>query len=700
MKISRFSLTAALALSLLTLPNFSQNSSGPPRPTTRRDNVQETVHGVTIIDPYRWLEDQNSSETRAWIAEENAYTDALVKGRPGRNKLQQRFAELQQVDSIQLPIERGGRYVYRRRLASQEQYVIYARDGLDGKEKVVIDPNPMSSDHTTSAEMQELSEDGKVLIYRIREAGKDEFEMHLFDIDAHRDVPDRLPAASYFSAFLLPDRSGFYYSLMTAEGPRVRFHKMGTDPNEDAEVFGKAYGKDKIIGVQVSEGGHYLLIYVSYGSAGDKVEIWVQDLAGHGALRPLVNDIDARFIGFPGGDRLFLWTNWNAPRGRVLAVDYTQPDRSKWREIVPEQTDVIGGVAAAGGRIFVNYLHNATSLVKIFGVDGRPPVGEFKSQALGSVSQISGHWQGKDVFLEFSSYAVPRTIYRIDSASGKQSEWARTRAPVQSDRFEVKQVWFNSKDGTRIPMFLLHLRGIKLDGNNPVLLTGYGGFSLSELPSFRANAVVWAEYGGVFADVNLRGGNEFGEQWHRAGMLQNKQNVFDDFAGAAQWLIQNRYTNSGRLAIRGGSNGGLLVGAAMTQHPELFRAVVCLYPLLDMLRYQNFMKARFWVSEYGSAEDPQQFKFIYSYSPYQHVVEGTKYPAVLFVTGDGDTRVAPLHARKMAALMQSFATLERPVLLRYETSTGHVAASRSVTQAINDDVEQFTFLFWQTGLEP
>jgi prolyl oligopeptidase len=661
--------------------------------------VQETLYGVTIADPYRWLEDQNSPETRAWIAQENAYTDALLNGRPGRDQLERRFAELRKVDSIELPTEHNGRYVYRKRLAGQEQYVIYARSGAEGKEEMLIDPNPIAADHSTSAGIIALSHDGRILAYTIRRVGSDEAEIHLFDIAEHGNLPDTLPAASYSSFSFLPDGSGFYYSLRANSLPRLRFHKLGTNPKDDLEVFGQGYGEDKIITGQVSDDGGHLVIRVLYGSASSKVEIWTQDLTRKGRVQPIVKDIDARFYAFPAGNQLFLHTNWKAPRGRVLAVDYSQPDPSKWREIVPEKPDVINQVVVAGGKIFVTYLHDVASQVKLFNMDGQP-AGQLKFPALGSISGISGHWRSKDAFVQFSSYTIPPTIYRYEIASHRQSEWARLKAPVQNHDFEVKQVWFNSKDGTRVPMFLVYKRGLQLDGAHPSLLTGYGGFNLSEVPSFSPWAVVWAEHGGVFALASLRGGSEFGEQWHRAGMLENKQNVFDDFVGAAQWLIQSRYTDAGHLAIFGGSNGGLLVGAAMTQRPELFRAVVCRYPLLDMVRYDKFMKAQLWVSEYGSAENPEQFKYIYAYSPYQHVSEGEKYPTVLFVTGDGDTRVAPLHARKMAALMQSVTTPDRPVLLRYETTTGHVAGSRSVTQTIADDVEQFTFLFWQLGIAP
>ena len=676
---------------------FGEVSLAPKPPETRRDSVTETMHGVTIADPYRWLEDQGSADTRAWINEENAYTHALLDRLPGRDRLEARFGQLRKVTALTLPIERSGRYVYRKRLADQDQYVIYKRDGLEGKEEMLIDPNPMSPDHSTNVEVMDVSRDGKVLAYLLRQGGKDETEIHLFDIDSRQNLPDVLPLAFYFEVSMLPDRSGFYYSMTSGDGPHVRFHKVGDDPKQDSDVFGKGYGKDKIIIADVSEDGHHLIVQVLYGSSADKVEIWTQDLAAHGELTPLVKDIDARFFAFPAENMLFLQTNWKAARGRVLAVKFAEPEQSKWREVIPEAPDAIDNVTLAGGKIFVSYVHNAASVVKVFTPDGKP-TGEMKFPALGSVPQINGHWEGKEAFANFRSYTIPTTLIRYETATGKQSLWARVEVPVDSNQFEVKQVWFNSKDGTRVPMFVVAKRGIKLDGNNPVWLTGYGGFTASELPRFDPDAIVWAEHGGVYVDVTLRGGGEFGEEWHRAGMLEHKQNVFDDFIAAAQWLIQNKYTNPNRLAIEGGSNGGLLVGAAMTQRPELFRAVICVHPLLDMLRYHKFMVAQFWVPEYGSAENPEQFKYIYAYSPYQHVEEKKKYPAVLFMTGDGDTRVAPLHARKMAAAMQRVASPDRPVLLRYELAAGHASGSRSVSQTIGDEVDEFTFVFWQLGM--
>jgi prolyl oligopeptidase len=672
---------------------WPQESSLPPPPKTRTDTVVDVIHGVRIPDPYRWLEDQQSPETRAWINAENRYTNSLLDSWPRRAALKQRLTQLMKIDTIGLPMERGGRYFFRKRLGDQDQGVLCMRKGLEGHDEVLVDPNSLSPDHSVSVNLEDVSRDGTLLAYGQRHGGEDEVAIRLFDVTKRGDLPDRLPKARYFTISIKPDNSGFYYTINKAEGPRVFYHAMGTDPSRDIEVFGKGYGPDKIILADLSEDGRYLILHVYYGAAGDRTDIYFQDMAAHGPIRPIVNDISARFEGEAGGDELFLHTNWKAPKGRILAVDLKNPLREHWREIVPESESAIGSMDLAGGKVLVTYLENAHSRVKEFDASGRY-LGDIKLPALGTVASISSRWAKPGLFFDFTSFAIPLTIYRLDLSSGRQSVWARIKVPIRSEDFEVEQVWYKSKDGTRIPMFLVHRRGFQRNGSAPTLLTGYGGFDYSVTPFFSATAALWAEQGGVFAVANLRGGGEFGEAWHRAGMLGKKQNVFDDFIAAAEWLTQNRYTNPSKLAITGASNGGLLVGAALTQRPDLFRAVVCRYPLLDMLRYQKFFVARYWVSEYGSTENPDQFKYLYAYSPYQHVKPGTKYPAVLFVTGDGDTRVAPLHARKMCAELQAANASDRPILIHYDTEAGH-SRGLPVRKQIDEATIWMGFLFWQ-----
>jgi prolyl oligopeptidase len=665
-------------------------------PETRLDNVKETIHGVEIVDPYRWLEDQESEETRAWIDAQNEYTHSFIDPLPGRDKLSKRIIELMKIDRISIPFERNGRYFLSKRSADQDLFVIYMRDGLDGEDEVLIDPHAMSPDKTTSVNLWEVSKDGTVMIYAVREGGEDEVTIRLFDIDRRVDLPDVLPKGRYFGIAFLPDKSGLYYSRHGAEGSRVYYHAMGSDPDSDLEIFGEGFGPDKGIGVGISDDGRHLGIMVFHGSAGQKSEIYYKDLVEDSPIKTLVNDIDARFVPQMGGDKLFLETNWEAPNGRVLLVDINNPARENWKELVPETDAVIRGTSLADGKLCINYMENVVSRVKIFEADGRF-IRDISFPTLGSVSGIAGQWDRDEAFFVFSSFHVPTRIYRYNMADGAQEVWARLDVPVDTDKIDVKQVWYESKDGTKVPMFVVHAKGLKLDGNNPALLAGYGGFNVSLTPRFSSTAVIWAENGGVYVIPNLRGGGEFGEDWHRAGMFENKQNVFDDFISAAEWLIDNKYTSSSKLAIAGGSNGGLLVGAAMVQRPELFEAVVCTYPLLDMLRYHMFMVARFWVSEYGSSEDPEHFKYLHAYSPYHNVEDGVKYPATLFITGDSDTRVAPLHARKMTALLQAHSGSENPILLLYDTKAGH-SGGRPLSKQIEDETDEMSFLFWQLGM--
>jgi len=689
----KLSILIAAVICLADL-GFAQEHKTPP--VTRVDNVTDTLHGVSITDPYRWLEDQNSPETRAWINSQNEFSASVLGSLPSRNRIRERLTQLIKIDTIGVPFARGGRYFLTKRRADQNQGVIYVRNGLAGKDEVLLDPNTMSADQTTSVQIQDISADGKLMVYGVRQGGEDEVTISILDVDTRKELPDHL-ARGRIGVSLKPDKTGFYYSKFTNNvGGRVYYHAMGSNEGSDVEIFGKGYGPAVFIGAQVSPDGHYLFLIASHGSAGDKAEIYFQDLKNSGPITTIVNDVNAGFSIDAAGDHLFLLTNWNAANRHILDVDLKKPQRENWREIVPEGRSVINGFSVVGGKLFVDYLENAVSITKVFDATGKF-VRDIALPSLGTASGMRGDWDRDEGFYTFSSFAQPATIYRYSVASGKQEVFARINVPVHSDQIEVKQVWYESKDKTKIPMFLVYKKGIKLDGSHPAFLTGYGGFNVSLTPGFSSLAAFWAESGGVYAVPSLRGGGEFGEKWHKAGMLANKQNVFDDFIGAAEWLIKNKYTSSAKLAISGGSNGGLLVGAAMTQRPELFRAVVCAYPLLDMIRYQSFLVARFWVPEYGSSENAEQFKYIYDYSPYQHVKKGEKYPAVLFVTGDSDTRVAPLHARKMAALVQASTGSDRPVLLHYNTKAGH-SGGLPVSQQIDDQTDELSFLFWQLGV--
>jgi prolyl oligopeptidase len=659
-------------------------------PATPAHNVTESIHGVKITDPYRWLEEQESPETRAWISKQNAYTRSRLDSIPQRDAIRNRLSELMRFDDTQAPVPAGGRYFFLRREAGQDQPVLYVREG--GKDRALVDPNPMSSGHNTSVELLDVTPDGKLLAYGLRKGGEDESTVTLLDIDSGKELPDRLPRGRY-SVAIRPDHKGFYYGRHT-DVDRVFYHPMGADPSKDVKIFGGGYSAEYGIGPAVSEDGRYLLITVVRGSAADETEIHIQDLAAGGAIKPVIQGIPARFLGQIGGGTLFVQTNWKAANGRLLAIDLRNPARERWREIVPAGADALDSFGLAGGRVFLNYVHNVSTVIRVCREDGKS-AGEIPMPAaIGTATAVSGQWSGREAFFRFDSFHTPPTVWRYDTGTAKTTVWARPKVPVDPERFELKQVWYSSKDGTKVPMFLMHPKGMKLDGSNPALLTGYGGFTVSMTPEYSAAAVLWAEREGVFAMPSLRGGGEFGEKWHLAGMRADKQNVFDDFTSAAEWLVRNKYTNPAKLGIMGGSNGGLLVGAAMTQRPDLFRAVVCAYPLLDMLRYDRFLVAKWWVPEYGSASDPEQFKWLYAYSPYQHVKAGVKYPAVLFVTGDSDTRVAPLHARKMAALVQASTASKLPVLLRYDTSAGH-SRGQALTSRIDESADELAFMSWQ-----
>ena len=537
----------------------------------------------------------------------------------------------------------------------------------------------MSPDHTTSISLLDVTEDGNLIAYGTRQGGEDELTVRFLDVNTRKELPDVLPRARYQGVVLQNDHSGVFFSRQEKEGPRVFHHLLGSGPEKDEKLFGDGYGPEKGLGVGLSDDNRWLLMVVSHGSAATKTEVYVRDLAAGGPVVPIVNDIEARFSPDIAGDTLYLQTNWQAANGRVLAVDLKNPARDNWKEVVPAGKSAIQGVSTVGGRLFVRYLEDVLPHIRIFDPQGKPQ-GEIPLPSVGSAGGLRGEWGKNEAFFTFTSFVTPSTIYRYDVARGTHDVWAKERVPIASDRFVVEQVRYASKDGTQIPMFLIHRKDLKRDGSNPTLLTGYGGFNISETPAFSARAALWVENGGVYALPNLRGGGEFGEDWHKAGMLAKKQNVFDDFIGAAEWLIKNGYTSSTRLAISGGSNSGLLVRAALTHRPELYAAVVCSYPLLDMVRYHKFLVAGYWVPEYGSADNPEQFPFLYAYSPYHHVKAGTKYPAVLFITGDSDTRVAPLHARKMAALLQASTASDWPVILHYDTKAGHSGGATPVSK--------------------
>lgn len=669
-------------------------------PATRMEIVRDTLFGTVIADPYRWLEDQKAPATRAWLDEQAKYFDAVMKAAPYRDRIEARLDSLLQVDEATLPTERNGRQFFLKRGAKEDVRSLVMRVNATGKETVLIEGKQFSPDGRRSMRLLDVSSDGAVLAIGLQNGGEDEVEIDFLDVATKKFRPQVLPRARYSGVrFSADGRQLFYGRYTRTEGPRVFRHVMNSAADRDEMIFGAGLGPEMFASVQTSDDGNWMLLSVSHGAGGDQTDLYLKNLKTNGPIQPLVTDLVARFDArFGGRDTLFVRTNWQAPNMRLLAIDLTHPQRDHWREVVREGEHPIDSWTAAGGRLLVSYIVNVTAQVYLLTADGHVlgavPVGEN-----GAVHELSGRWNQPNAYLRFESYVVPPRILQVAAAKNDVKTWWSSSAPFRSSDYEVQQRWYASKDGTRIPMFVCARRGLVHDGTAPAYLTGYGGFSVNETPAFTARAALWMENGGVWAVPALRGGAEFGEGWHRAGMLGNKQHTFHDFIGAAEALIAQKWTSKDKLAIGGRSNGGLLVGAAFTQRPDLFRAVWCGFPLLDMVRYHRFLVARFWVPEYGSSEDSTQFGWLHAYSPYHHVKIGTEYPAILFQSGDSDTRVDPSHARKMTALVQAANGGDRPVVLDYDSGSGH-SAGRPVSKTVDDEADILQFLFWQLGVTP
>ena len=670
----------------LITPFFVMTLFAAPPPETRKDTTVDVLHGVSVPDPYRWLEDQQSPETRAWLQGQNAYTRSFVDAVPQRAAIVKRLTELMRVESQDVS-HVGENFFFMKRTPEQDQAVLLVRRGEKGKDEVLIDPNGWGG--SKSITVMDVSSDGKKLAYGIRKGGEDELEVHFLEVGTKKEFGDVLPRARFFSVNLLPGEKGVVFATGTKDGPRLYEQTFGQAPRL---IFGGELGQSHLLRSELSPDGKYLLIESSLGAASEMDVVHVMRLADR-KLIPINTDIKATFNGGIGGNTLFLLTNWNAPRRRVLAVDLARPERENWKEIVPQTQWNLESMSLVGGHIALNSLENVISKTRVYTPAGKL-VREVKFPGIGTGSNLNGTWDDDVAFTTFRSFMDPPTTFLHSIAKGTSREFYRQKVPVERQAVSVTQKWFTSKDGTKVPMFVAHRADRKLDGSMPTLLYGYGGFTLSMTPSFSATYAWWIEHGGAVVVVNLRGGAEFGEEWHRAGMLDKKQNVFDDYIAAAEWLIANKYTRPERLAIYGGSNGGLLVGAAMTQRPELYGAVVCAVPLLDMVRFHLFKVARYWTPEYGSAEDPKQFQTLFAYSPYHRVKDGEKYPATMFITGDADTRVDPLHARKMAARVQAANASGKPILLHYDTEGGH-SAGLPIAKQIENTADMLAFLVSQ-----
>jgi prolyl oligopeptidase len=679
--------------------------SAPDYPPTATIDAVDLLHGEAIPDPYRWLEDGESSETRDWTEQQNAQTEAYLARVPGRQQIRQRLQELLAIGAISVPTPARGRYIYQRRDGSQNQPVLYVREGVDSDDRVAIDPNVLDPAGTTALDWYYPDEHGRLLAYGLSENGSEQSVLQVLDLSTGRILPDRIPRTRAADLAWLPDATGFYYTRYPAAGEvpegeehyhrAVYFHRLGTDPAADPLVYRPAE-KEHWPGVSVSPDGRWLLIAVA--RTFDQTDLYLQDRIAQTSLVTVARDLPASFEGEIAHGRLFLRTNLDAPTYRLYVVDPQRPDRSTWRELVTPRSDaVLDGMRVAGNRLVLTYLEGASSRLRLADLDGRM-LKEVALPTLGSLFGVGAEWDGREVFFGFSSYTVPPSVYRIDLETGAQSLWRRVDADIDPERFEVVQTSFASRDGTSVTMFLVHRAGLVRNGQHPTYLTGYGGFNISMSPAFSRSLLLWLEHGGVVAVPNLRGGGEYGESWHQGGMLANKQNSFDDFIAAAEWLVREGYTRPERLAAAGGSNGGLLMGAVLTQRPELFRAIVIQVPLLDMLRYHRFLIARLWIPEYGSADDPEQFAWLRAYSPYHHVRPGVPYPAVLLATAESDTRVDPMHARKMTARLQAASTSSRPILLRLESRAGH-GAGKPLSKVLDELSDTWTFVFSELGVE-
>jgi len=702
-------LAAALLSACATAPaprgatNESPMTSPLAYPAAPREGVVDLIHGVAVADPYRWLEEAKSPRTEAWVAAGDRLSRDFLSRLPGRAALARRLEEILYVEQVVgLPVKRGDRVFYQRRAPSQEKAVLYWREAA-GPEQVLLDPNQWSKDGSTSLGGWSPSWDGGTVAFQVKENNSDEAVLQLVDVaTGNGSAVDRIEGAKYAQPSWTPDSKGFYYTwlptdpkIATADRPgyaEVRFHRVGTPASSDAQVHPRTGDPSTFLSGWVSRDGSWLFVSIDFGWASN--DVYFRDARKDGPWIPLARGRKAQFRPTAWKDRFYVLTNDGAPMWKVVAVDPAAPDMASWKTVVADRPDAaIESADVAGGKLGVRYITKATSRLEIRDLDGRGGY-DVALPGPGSVGGPSGDPLDPEAFFSFQSFTDPREIRSLQMGSGATATWYRTRVPVDPTPYRVEQVFYPSKDGTQVSMFLVHRRDRKLDGSAPVMLEGYGGFQVAMQPLFRGSLYPWLESGGIFAMPNLRGGNEYGERWHEDGMLAKKQNVFDDFVAAAEWLVANGYARPERLAIRGGSNGGLLVGAAMTQRPDLFGAVLCGVPLLDMVRYHLFGSGKTWISEYGSADDQAIFPALYAYSPYHHVKEGTRYPATLLLSADSDDRVDPMHARKFGAALQ-WATTGGPVLLRVERKAGHGGGDR-VRQAVEAYADEWAFALWAT----
>ncbi len=673
-------------------------------PETPVEEVIDTIHGVEVRDPYRWLENLDDPRVQQWIKEQNRLTRSILDSLKGRKELEAEIEKLFRKEWISLPTYINGRYFFYRHDPDQNHPVLYMSEGGFDIENArpIIDPNKFSADGTVALDYAYISLDGRYIAYGKSASGSENSTLYLLDVDTGEHLADTIPNTKWTSLAWLPNNSGFYYTRNIGGDkfiPRIFFHKIGTDWKDDPMFFGEGLGETELPSIHITRDGRYLILKIHHGW--DRNDVFIKEVGDEPnweGWKTVAEGIDGLTSVHIYRDTVFIFTNYKAPRYRILKAPVSDPNIEKAEEVFPQQgpRTVLRSMTIAGGKLLIRLSHNTYDRLLIAGTDGQV-VGEIKTPTEGIIYAVKETMDRPTIYYEFQSFFYPPEIHRFDLQSGEDTVIHRMKTSYNPEDFEQKFVFYRSKDGTEIPLYILYRKGIKLDGSHPTLLYGYGGFNVAMSPHYSEHAMLWMSHGGVYAVAAIRGGGEFGEEWHRAGARENKQNVFDDFIGAAEYLIKNGYTSTEKLGIMGGSNGGLLIGAVITQRPELYRAAVCAVPLLDMVRYHKFGVASIWISEYGNPDDPNDFKYLYAYSPYHHVRSGVKYPAVLFWTAESDGRVHPMHAMKMAARMQAVASPDRPVLLYVEPKAGH-GIGKPITKRIQATTDQFIFLMWQLGM--
>jgi prolyl oligopeptidase len=688
-------------LSLPAIVSLAQTSAPLVYPQTRRGDQVDDYHGVKVADPYRWLEDTDSAETHAWVEAEDKLTFDYLDKIPYRQAIHQRLSKLWNYERFTAPQQEGGRYFFDHNNGLQNQNVLLVAESLKAEPRLLLDPNLLSSDGTVAVADTAVSDDGKLMAYGLATSGSDWNEWHVRDVDTGKDLPDVIKWVKFSSASWSKDGKGFYYSRYAEpSGASLRdtnyfqklyYHRLSTAQSEDKLIYERPDNKELGFAGTVSDDGHYLIIQVWQGTS-PKNRLYYKDLTRPDSqVVKLLDDYDAQYV-FVDNDGPVFWvqTDLDAPRGRLLAIDTRHPERANWKTVVPQSPDKLEFASVINNSFLLGYLKDARTEVRVHDLSGTF-LRNVDLPGIGTAIGFTGKRKDKETFYAFTSFISPTTIYRYDAQAGKSEIFRQPKVDFDASPYETRQVFYHSKDGTRVPMFLTYKKGIKLDGQNPTLLYAYGGFDISLTPGFSVPNVVWLEMGGIYAQPNLRGGGEYGEEWHQGGMKLNKQNVFDDFIAAAQWLIDNQYTSTSQLAIRGISNGGLLIGACLTQRPELFGVALPEVGVMDMLRFHKFTIGWAWTSDYGSSDDPTEFKTIYAYSPLHNLKPGAKYPPTLIATSDHDDRVVPGHSFKFAATMQADQAGPAPVLIRIETKAGH-GAGKSITQLIDETADTWAFV--------